>query len=237
LFGCDVILDKNLRPSLLEVNVSPSLMGSSPLDRKVIRNRYIYIKRNEMAVFILLFFSFSSMFIKIKGTLIADLFHLVGIYPYDKLLMKQFDCANTGQPSGQSAPSFSSSSSSSSVTNTNPFTFSSLSKMMTCQDRWRRDPNPMNIDLSALAMTSGKGGTAAEDLHAGPAFGASKDTDSVWMMILMIDDEFSRGESTQFMRLHPLPETAIHYNGLYRMARYHSAYYMYIYIFLYILSY
>lgn len=35
LFGFDIILNENLMPSLLEVNVSPSLMGSSPLDRKI----------------------------------------------------------------------------------------------------------------------------------------------------------------------------------------------------------
>jgi tubulin polyglutamylase TTLL4 len=53
LFGFDVILDHNLKPWLLEVNVSPSLMGSSPLDRTI------------------------------KGTLMADVFHLVGFQPYD----------------------------------------------------------------------------------------------------------------------------------------------------------
>jgi hypothetical protein len=35
LFGFDVMMDKALKPWLLEVNVSPSLMGSSPLDRKI----------------------------------------------------------------------------------------------------------------------------------------------------------------------------------------------------------
>lgn len=35
LFGFDVMMDKALKPWLLEVNISPSLMGSSPLDRKI----------------------------------------------------------------------------------------------------------------------------------------------------------------------------------------------------------
>jgi tubulin polyglutamylase TTLL4 len=35
LFGLDVILDSSLEPHLLEVNISPSLMGSSPLDKKI----------------------------------------------------------------------------------------------------------------------------------------------------------------------------------------------------------
>lgn len=35
LFGLDVILNNKLEPQLLEVNISPSLMGSSPLDKKI----------------------------------------------------------------------------------------------------------------------------------------------------------------------------------------------------------
>ena len=61
LFGCDVILDRQLVPSLLEVNVSPSLMGSSPLDRKI------------------------------KGTLISDMFHLVGFYPHDMNVVREYE--------------------------------------------------------------------------------------------------------------------------------------------------
>jgi len=53
LFGCDVILDSDLNPHLLEVNVSPSLVGSSPLDKRI------------------------------KGTVIADILHIVGLYPHD----------------------------------------------------------------------------------------------------------------------------------------------------------
>ncbi|GAB9470575.1 Tubulin polyglutamylase [Globisporangium polare] len=49
LFGFDVMLDSNLKPWLIEVNVSPSLMGGSPLDKRV------------------------------KGLLLSDIFHLVGV--------------------------------------------------------------------------------------------------------------------------------------------------------------
>eukprot|EP00698_Gefionella_okellyi_P010773 TRINITY_DN2819_c0_g1_i4.p1 TRINITY_DN2819_c0_g1~~TRINITY_DN2819_c0_g1_i4.p1 ORF type:complete len:850 (+),score=203.47 TRINITY_DN2819_c0_g1_i4:351-2900(+) len=49
LFGFDILVDDNLRPWLLEVNLSPSLACDSPLD------------------------------LKIKGHLIADLFNLVGM--------------------------------------------------------------------------------------------------------------------------------------------------------------
>lgn len=60
LFGCDVMLDSKLNPHLIEVNVSPSLMGSSPLDRQI------------------------------KGLLVADMFHLVGLYPHDDRMLSLF---------------------------------------------------------------------------------------------------------------------------------------------------
>ena len=53
LFGFDFLLDRKLKVWLLEVNVSPSLMGSSPMD------------------------SF------IKGTLMCDVFHTIGIVPFN----------------------------------------------------------------------------------------------------------------------------------------------------------
>ncbi|RHY17021.1 hypothetical protein DYB25_004050, partial [Aphanomyces astaci] len=48
LFGFDLMVDSALEPWLIEVNVSPSLMGSSPLDKRI------------------------------KGLLMSDIFHLVG---------------------------------------------------------------------------------------------------------------------------------------------------------------
>lgn len=48
LYGFDFMLDETLKPWLIEVNISPSLMGSSPLDRRI------------------------------KGLLMADIFNLVG---------------------------------------------------------------------------------------------------------------------------------------------------------------
>lgn len=51
LFGFDILLDSNLKPWLMEVNLSPSLATDSNLD------------------------------LKIKSELIADLFNLVGIVP------------------------------------------------------------------------------------------------------------------------------------------------------------
>ena len=49
LFGFDVLLDADLKPWIIEVNVSPSVMSPSPLDRKV------------------------------KGLLLSDIFNLVGV--------------------------------------------------------------------------------------------------------------------------------------------------------------
>lgn len=54
LYGFDVLLDSNLRPWLIEVNVCPSLNSSSPLDKKI------------------------------KCSLLSDILHLVGIIPYNK---------------------------------------------------------------------------------------------------------------------------------------------------------
>jgi hypothetical protein len=54
LFGFDILVDSNLKPWLMEVNVCPSLNSSSPMD------------------------------VKLKTTLISDTLNLIGIIPYDK---------------------------------------------------------------------------------------------------------------------------------------------------------
>ena len=54
VYGFDVILDNNLKPWLLEVNVLPSLSSSSKLDKKV------------------------------KTALMADVFSVIGVTPYNK---------------------------------------------------------------------------------------------------------------------------------------------------------
>ena len=53
------MLDSNLRPHLLEINISPSLSSSSPLDKKI------------------------------KTTLICDSLNLIGITPYDRKLYEK----------------------------------------------------------------------------------------------------------------------------------------------------
>jgi len=54
LLGFDVIIDSELKPWLLEVNMSPSLSGDSPLD------------------------------MKIKSNLVSDVFNLIGIKKFDR---------------------------------------------------------------------------------------------------------------------------------------------------------
>lgn len=54
LYGFDVILDSDLRPWLLEVNVLPSLSSSSNLDKKI------------------------------KTSLLSDVFSTIGVVPYNK---------------------------------------------------------------------------------------------------------------------------------------------------------
>ena len=142
LFGCDVILDSALCPHLLEVNVSPSLMGSSPLDKKI------------------------------KGILIADVLHIVGMYPHDPTLLRKYDAAGAGRPGegvlrrGKDAlPA-------------NPFAFSSLSKLMSAQDRYRREPGPDSIDIAALG-----------------------ETEASWLLLLMAEDELQRARSSKYSSL------------------------------------
>eukprot|EP00762_Andalucia_godoyi_P004525 ANDGO_05127.mRNA.1 Tubulin polyglutamylase ttll-4 len=54
LFGFDVLLDENLKPYVIEVNIMPSLSASSPMDKSI------------------------------KYRLLSDLFHLAGFVPYDR---------------------------------------------------------------------------------------------------------------------------------------------------------
>lgn len=54
IYGFDILIDDNLKPHLIEVNILPSLSCSSPLDKKI------------------------------KTTMLANAFHIIGIIPYDR---------------------------------------------------------------------------------------------------------------------------------------------------------
>ena len=59
IFGFDILLDSKLRPHLLEINISPSLSSSSPLDKKI------------------------------KTTLICDTLNMIGVTPYDRKIYEK----------------------------------------------------------------------------------------------------------------------------------------------------
>jgi tubulin polyglutamylase TTLL4 len=100
MFGFDVMLDASLRPWLLEVNVSPSLYGSSPLDKRI------------------------------KGMLMADVFHLVGFRPFDKASMKLEAQREQSRLPGTRR-------------------FSTMKSKP--QNAWRRNPVPSSVDLCNLS--------------------------------------------------------------------------------------
>lgn len=55
IYGFDILLDSKLKPWLVEVNISPSLSSSSPLDKKI------------------------------KTVLVCDSINLSGVQPYDRI--------------------------------------------------------------------------------------------------------------------------------------------------------
>jgi hypothetical protein len=79
LFGCDVILDADLNPSLLEVNVSPSLMGSSPLDKKIKVAIYfiIFLVCNTSVQVFLRLYLFSSIIAPPPSMLLAHIIYRI----------------------------------------------------------------------------------------------------------------------------------------------------------------
>ncbi|KAJ1442922.1 tubulin-tyrosine ligase family-domain-containing protein [Ochromonadaceae sp. CCMP2298] len=176
LFGCDVILDEGLEPHLLEVNVSPSLMGSSPLDKKI------------------------------KGLVIADTLHIVGMYPHDPAMLRRYGGGLGGQEGEGASLSKgnniinksninSSNGHSSSGSGSNPFIFSSLSQLMHSQEAYRRHPCPETVDLHAVEGDS-------------------------WLLLLLAEDELSRARHSKFHLVHPTPQNASHYCQLYRNCRF-----------------
>ena len=61
IFGFDVLVDKHLKPWLIEVNVACSLASSSPLDRRI------------------------------KNLLMTDMFHMLGVVPFDRKQRREAD--------------------------------------------------------------------------------------------------------------------------------------------------
>ena len=117
----------------------------------------------------------------------------------------------------------------------NPFAFNSLSILMNNQDDWRRNPCCDNVDF---AQFRGSGGPSRAPQSAprgrnisrsesisksAPQRGnsaAAAATDSIWVILLMIEDEFARAAHSHFHLLHPSPHTVVDYLKLYRSARF-----------------
>jgi hypothetical protein len=59
ILGFDILLDSNMKPHLLEINISPSLSSSSALDKKI------------------------------KTMLVCDTLNLVGVRPYDRKMYER----------------------------------------------------------------------------------------------------------------------------------------------------
>ena len=71
LYGFDVILDSDLKPWLLEVNVLPSFSSSSLLDKRI------------------------------KTSLLSDVFQTIGVVPYNKKkVLKELEAQKWGKFSG-----------------------------------------------------------------------------------------------------------------------------------------
>ena len=166
LFGFDIFLDGRLDPHLIEVNISPSLMGSSPLDKRI------------------------------KGTVISDVCHIVGFQPFDNSLLSKYNRIDENKKSTSGKASSGTSSSKSKI-DFNPFSFTSLSKLMAGQDAWRRDMSLHKLNLGAL-----------------------ESEDAAWYLMLMVEDEFNRGHSSKFQRIHPVPDTVERYLHMYKNPRF-----------------
>ena len=96
LFGCDIFLDEELNPHLIEVNVSPSLTGSTPLDKII------------------------------KGKMTSDLFHIVGLYPYDPILIQKLESEAS-----------------------HVFSLRSPIQQLFDQEEWRKCQIPAKVDMNA----------------------------------------------------------------------------------------
>ena len=163
------MLDAHLKPWLIEVNISPSLMGASPLDRKI------------------------------KGTLMADIFHLIGVRPAEVVEERRKQKESKGQASsglGGSAPANSAvkaavaklkSGLSSDSGNASGATGSMSRAVMSRQNRqaaWRTAQTPQSVKLTEL-------------------------TDDEWGVVHESAEEFSR--LGHFDCIYPAPATVQRY--------------------------
>lgn len=70
--------------------------------------------------------------------------------------------------------------------------------LLPLSENYRKNPCPSTIDISKL----------------------NDNDDSSWLLLLMVEDEFSRAKSSRFHLVHPLPSSCTHYTSLYRNGRF-----------------
>jgi hypothetical protein len=118
---------------------------------------------------------------RIKDMVVADTFHVVGLYPHDPVLLSKFEAANTDGSSRSSSPRVTTNNS------FNPFAFNSFSRVLAGQDAWRREPSPGNIDLAACLGVSPAEtrNHVAGERESGPNL-------AIAALLLLIEDEFER---------------------------------------------
>ena len=167
-----------------------SSLGSSPLDRQI------------------------------KGMLVADMFHLVGLYPHDPALISRGGGA-TADPSaaagtprgaavaGQTSPRSAAGavrrknshrgtggggSEPADIDFVNPFAFGALSRMMAQQDAWRKCPHPRSIDMQQLAAANAERATrdGEDDKDREDSSGSAAAALGVFTLLLTIEDELQR---------------------------------------------
>lgn len=111
----------------------------------------------------------------------------------------------------------------------NPFEFNSLSVLMSNQDSWRKNPCPETVDFNQFKSVpsrkmqydaQSRGRILSRTAFVDTPNSNAAATDSIWIIILMIEDEMARASRSQFRLLHPTPKTVVHYLGLYRSARF-----------------
>jgi hypothetical protein len=117
---------------------------------------------------------------------VADTFHVVGLYPHDPALLSKFEAADVVAAGAVGSSNQPSSPRATTTQSFNPFAFNSFSRALAGQDAWRREPSPANIDLAAcLGVKSDPAHHATSEKESGPNF-------AVVTLLLLIEDEFER---------------------------------------------
>mmetsp|Transcript_9416 Transcript_9416/g.35254 ORF Transcript_9416/g.35254 Transcript_9416/m.35254 type:complete len:854 (-) Transcript_9416:251-2812(-) len=162
LFGFDIMLDSKLKAWILEVNISPSLMGSAPIDRKI------------------------------KGILMADIFHTVGYVPHDKngfkRELRRRELEEYERLFGVAHQDLSLREDSASHVRLR----SNTSERLRSQPAWRKDQDVQSIDVASFGVGD-------------------------WDVVMDFEDEVAR--RGHFTLLYPRPDNVMNYIPMFASAR------------------